>query len=193
MKTEKEKMLAGELYNAADPQLVAERRRCRLLLKQFNDSTDEQVALRRDLLRQLIGPQGAGLWIEPPFYCDYGSNISVGDGVYFNFDCVILDVAAVTIGDDVLCGPKVQIYTATHPMAWAERASGLEFAKPIAIGSHVWIGGGAILCPGVTVGDRSVIGAGSVVTRDVPPDVFFAGNPGRVIRSLDAAERLQRP
>lgn len=192
MKTEKEKMLAGELYNAADLQLIAERRRCRLLLKQLNDSTDEQVELRRDLLRQLIGPQGPGLWIEPPFYCDYGSNISVGAGVYFNFDCVILDVASVTIGDDVLCGPKVQIYTATHPMAWEERAAGLEFAKPIAIGSHVWIGGGAILCPGVTVGDRSVIGAGCVVTRDVPPDVFFAGNPGRVIRSLDPAARVQR-
>lgn len=192
MKTEKEKMLAGELYNAADLQLVAERRRCRLLLKQLNDSTDEQVELRRDLLRQLIGLQGPGLWIEPPFYCDYGSNISVGAGVYFNFDCVILDVASVTIGDDVLCGPKVQIYTATHPMAWEERAAGLEFAKPIAIGSHVWIGGGAILCPGVTIGDRSVIGAGCVVTRDVPPDVFFAGNPGRVIRSLDPAARVQR-
>ncbi|HNS02589.1 MAG TPA: sugar O-acetyltransferase [Anaerolineae bacterium] len=192
MKTEKEKMLAGELYNATDLQLVAERRRCRLLLKQLNDSTDEQVELRRDLLRQLIGLQGPGLWIEPPFYCDYGSNISVGAGVYFNFDCVILDVASVTIGDDVLCGPKVQIYTATHPMAWEERAAGLEFAKPIAVGSHVWIGGGAILCPGVTVGDRSVIGAGCVVTRDVPPDVFFAGNPGRVIRSLDPAARVQR-
>ena len=157
----------------------------------MNDSRDDEDDLRRRVLADLIGNAGKDLWIEPPFYCDYGSNITVGDAVYFNFNCVVLDVATVTIGDRVLFGPNVQIYTATHPMDWQIRAQGLEYAKPIAIGSHVWVGGAAILCPGVTIGDRSVIGAGAVVTKDVPPDVFAAGNPCRVIRSLNetAAEQ----
>jgi maltose O-acetyltransferase len=184
MKSEKEKMLNGELYNATDPQLSAERRQARLLFKQLNDSSDEQVELRQQILKELIGKAGEGLWIEPPFYCDYGSNITVGDKVFFNFNCVILDVARVTLGNNVLCGPNVQIYTATHPMDWQERASGLEYAKPITIGSDVWIGGGAIICPGVTIGDCAVIGAGSVVTKDIPADVFAAGNPCKVVRAL---------
>ncbi|HSN77530.1 MAG TPA: sugar O-acetyltransferase [Anaerolineae bacterium] len=184
---EKDKMLAGELYNAADPQLVAERSRCRWLLKQYNDSRDDEPELRWRLLHELLGAQGADLYIEPPFYCDYGSNISAGQGVYFNFNCIVLDVAAVAIGDNVLFGPNVQIYTATHPVEWNERASGLEFAKPITIGSHVWVGGSAVICPGVRIGDRTVIGAGSVVTRDIPSDVFAAGNPCRVIRKLGSA------
>jgi maltose O-acetyltransferase len=187
MKSERDKMLAGELYNAADAQLVAERSRCRLLLKQYNDSRDDEPGLRQRLLQELIGAQGPGLYIEPPFYCDYGSNITVGQGVYFNFNCVVLDVTPVVIGDSVLFGPNVQIYTATHPVDWQERTSGLEFAKPISIGSHVWIGGSVVLCPGVRIGDRSVIGAGSVVTRDIPSDVFAAGNPCRVIRELRSA------
>ncbi len=186
MKSKKDKMLAGELYNAADAQLVAERSRCRLLLKQYNDSRDDQPELRQRLLHGLIGAQGPGLTIELPFSCDYGSNITVGQGVYFNFNCVVLDVAAVTIGDAVLFGPNVQIYTATHPVDWQERARGPEFAKPITIGSNVWIGGSVVLCPGVRIGDRSVIGAGSVVTRDIPSDVFAAGNPCRVIRKLES-------
>ena len=184
MKTEKEKMIAGELYNASDPQLAAERRRCRLLFKQLNDSRDDQAELRREILKELLGAHGDNLWIEPPFYCDYGSNISVGHNVYLNFNCVILDVAPVRLGDNVMFGPNVQVYTATHPIDWRERAQGPEFAKPISIGSHVWIGGGTIICPGVQVGDRAVIGAGSVVTKDVPSDVFAAGNPCKVIRRL---------
>lgn len=184
MKTEKQKMLAGELYDAADPELSAERSRARLLLKKLNDSRDDQEALRREILAELIGKAGERFWIEPPFYCDYGRHITVGDRVFFNFNCVVLDVMPVTIGSDVLFGCNVQIYTATHPMDWKIRAQWLECAKPIAIGSDVWVGGGAILCPGVTLGDRTVIGAGSVVTRDIPPDVFAAGNPCRVIRSL---------
>lgn len=184
MKTEKEKMLNGELYDAMDPQLSEERRRARLLFKQLNDSGDEEVALRQKLLKELIGQAGEGLWIEPPFYCDYGSNIRVGDKVFFNFNCVVLDVMPVTIGSNVLFGPNVQIYTATHPLDWQERASWLEYAKPITIGSDVWVGGGAIICPGVTIGDRSVIGAGAVVTKDIPADSFAAGNPCKVIRSL---------
>jgi maltose O-acetyltransferase len=182
MRSEKEKMLAGELYDSQDAQLVAERRRARLLLKAFNDSSDDQAEERERILRELIGAAGEGLWIEPPFYCDYGSNITVGDRVYFNFNCVVLDVAPVRIGSRVLFGPLVQIYTATHPMGAAERRKGLEYAKPIEIGDDVWIGGGAIVCPGVRIGARAVIGAGSVVTRDIPEGVFAAGNPCRVIR-----------
>lgn len=184
MKSEKEKMLKGELYDATDPQLAEERRRTRLLLKKLNDSGDNETELRAGLLEDLIGKAGAGLWIEPPFYCDYGSNIQTGDKVFFNFNCTVLDVMSVIIGDHVLFGPHCQIYTATHPMDWKERAGGLEFAKPITIGSHVWVGGGSIICPGVTIGERTIIGAGSVVTKDIPEDVFAAGNPCRIIRSL---------
>ena len=184
MSTEKQKMLRGELYDAADPGLATERRKARLLLKQFNDSSDDEETLRRQLLKELIPTQGVSLWIEPPFHCDYGSNISVGDKVYFNFNCIILDVMQVSIGSNVLFGPTVQIYTAMHPMNSKERASGVEFAKPIKIGSDVWIGGGTIICPGVTIGDRSVIGAGSIVTRAIPDDVFAAGNPCRPIKLL---------
>lgn len=184
MITEKEKMLSGQLYLATDPQLTAERRRARLLVKQLNDSRDDEETLRHQILKELIGQAGEGLWIEPPFYCDYGSNIAVGDKVFFNFNCVVLDVMPVTIGSHTLFGPNVQIYTATHPLDWQERASLLEYAKPISIGSHVWVGGGAIICPGVSIGDRSVIGAGSVVTKPIPADVFAAGNPCTPIRSL---------
>lgn len=183
MKTEKEKMLAGEYYNALDPQLSAERRKCRLLLKQFNDSRDDEVELRKRILHELFSGHGADPWIEPPFYCDYGTNMILGNGVFFNFNCVVLDVSQVKIGDGTLFGPNVQIYTATHPMDWQERAKGLEFGVPITIGANVWVGGGAIFCPGVTVGDRTVIGAGSVVTKDIPSDVFAAGNPCRIIRN----------
>lgn len=184
MPAEKSKMLAGELYDAADPELANERLHARLLLKRYNELPAGQQELRQQLLKELIPSQGAGLWIEPPFYCDYGTNISLGDKVYFNFNCIILDVMQVTIGSNVLIGPAVQIYTAMHPMNWKERASGVEFAKAISIGSDTWVGGGAIICPGVTVGSRSVIGAGSVVTRDIPDNVFAAGNPCRVIRVL---------
>ncbi|HYW12640.1 MAG TPA: sugar O-acetyltransferase [Longimicrobium sp.] len=186
--TEKEKMLSGALYDATDPQLVAERRRARDLLHALNGSRDGQRELRMDLLRRLLGAAGDGVWIEPPFFCDYGSNITLGDRVYFNFNCVVLDVARVAIGSDTMFGPAVQIYTATHPLAAAERRAGLEAGKPIVIGSDVWVGGGAILLPGVTIGSRSVIGAGSVVTKDVREGVFAAGNPCRVIRALEPGE-----
>lgn len=184
MKTEKEKMLAGELYNSLDPELVAGRRRARLLTKRLNDTHDDEQELRRELLQELFGSSGANLLLEPPFYCDYGSHIYLGDNVFFNFNCVILDVAQVTIGSDTMFGPLVQIYTATHPLEAHERLKGLEAGKPITIGSGVWVGGGAIINPGVTIGDRTTIGAGSVVTRDIPDDVFAAGNPCRVIREL---------
>lgn len=184
MRTEKEKMLAGELYDPRDDQLQRERRRARLLIKEFNDSSDDQGQERKRLLIDLFGTMGKGTFIEPPFYCDYGGNITLGERVFFNFNCVILDVAQVTIGNHVLFGPGVQVYTATHPLDAEQRRSGLEAAKPITIGDDVWIGGGAILSPGVTIGARSVIGAGSVVTKDIPEGVFAGGNPCRVIRSL---------
>lgn len=184
MKTEKEKMLAGELYNALDPQLAAERKQARILFKKLNDCSEDQKKERKKLLKELIPNSGSRLWIEPPFYCDYGLNITLGDNVFFNFNCVVLDVAKVTIGSRTLMAPNVQLYTATHPMGHIERAEGLESGKPITIGEDVWIGGGTIVCPGVTIGDRTVIGAGSVVTKDIPSDVVAAGNPCKVIRSL---------
>ncbi|WP_019140795.1 sugar O-acetyltransferase [Noviherbaspirillum massiliense] len=185
MKSEKVKMLASELYNPHDPELAAERRRARLLLKALNDTRDDQVEERGRLVRELVPSSGAGIWIEPPFYCDYGSNITLGDKVFFNFNCVILDVAPVRIGSGVLFGPAVQIYAATHPLRAEERRTELELGKPVEIGDEVWVGGSAIICPGVRIGSRCVIGAGSVVTRDIPDDVFAAGNPCRVLRKIE--------
>jgi maltose O-acetyltransferase len=184
MATEKDKMLSGALYDPFDAQLTAERRRTRLLLKAFNDSAPDQPDERSRLLRELIPAAGDGLWIEPPFFCDYGSNISMGERVFLNFNCAILDVAAVRIGSRVLMGPAVQIYAATHPMDSATRKVGLELGAPIEIGDDVWIGGAAVICPGVRIGARSVIGAGSVVTRDIPEGTLAAGNPCRIIRTL---------
>jgi maltose O-acetyltransferase len=183
MKSEKEKMLCGEFYNPRDPQLVAEHQRVRLLFKAFNDTRDNEERIR--LLQKIIPMAGKRLFIEPPFYCDYGSNITIGDNVYFNFNCVILDTAPVTIGSNVLSGPGVQIYAATHPLSAAQRRTGLEFGKPVSIGDDVWVGGGVIICPGVSIGDRSVVGAGSVVTKDIPVRVLAAGNPCRVIREIE--------
>ncbi len=185
MKTEKEKMLAGELYNASDSHLKTERRHTRSLLKKYNDSEDEQTLLRKEILRELIGGYNKRLYIEPPFYCDYGSNISVGEDVYFNFNCVIMDANKVSIGARTRFGPNVHVYAATHPMAYQIRAESLELGKPIIIGEDVWVSGSVIICPGVTIGDRTVIGAGSIVTKDIPSDCFAAGNPCKVIRELD--------
>ncbi len=184
--TEQEKMLRGELYDATDPQLVLARRRARHLTKALNDSRDDEQAHRKQIIAELFGSIGDEIWIEPPFYCDYGTNIHLGSAVFFNFNCIILDPARVDIGDNVLMGPAVQIYTATHTMDHETRQAGLELARPVRIGSDVWIGGGAIINPGVTIGSRTVIGSGSVVTREIPADVFAAGNPCRVIRKLDA-------
>jgi maltose O-acetyltransferase len=185
MVTEKDKMLSGEMYDATDPQLTAERRRARDLCKALNESHDSEQELRERIIRELFGTAGDAIWIEPPFYCDYGSNITLGSKVYFNFNCVILDPAPVIIGSNVLFGPGVQVYTAAHPMNASDRRTWREFAQPVKIGSDVWVGGGAILCPGVRIGSQSVIGAGSVVTDDIPEDVFAAGNPCRLIRRLD--------
>lgn len=184
MKTEKEKMLAGELYDPLDKQLTEDRVNTRLLIKALNDSREDQVEERLQLFKKLLPKAKTGLWLQPPFYCDYGYNMLIGEKVFFNFNCVVLDVAEVIIGNRTLFGPNVQIYTATHPLNHQERSSGLEYAKPISVGEDVWVGGSAIICPGVSIGDRSVIGAGSVVTRDIPADVIAAGNPCRVVRSI---------
>jgi len=183
MKTEKEKMLAGELYDPLDPQLIVERQRARDLCKRLNESREDAQEERLKILGELLG-RPSDVYIQPPFFCDYGSNISLGQKVFFNFNCVVLDVAPVRIGDYVLFGPSVQIYTATHPLSAEDRRRGLELGISVEIGSDVWVGGGAIICPGATIGARSIIGAGSVVTRDIPADVVAAGNPCRVIRSI---------
>jgi maltose O-acetyltransferase len=183
MRSELDKMLAGEFYDPLDPALVQARDVARDLCQELNATRERDQELRRSIVKRLFGRGGDSVWMQPPFFCDYGSNIALGERVFFNFNCVILDVCAVTIGDFTLFGPAVQIYTATHPMN-AELRRKQEFSKPIAIGSDVWVGGGAIICPGVTIGSKSVIGAGSVVTRDIPQGVFAAGNPCRVIREI---------
>jgi maltose O-acetyltransferase len=183
MPTEREKMLAGELYNPLDEELVQARDRARDLCQDLNATRESQYAERRRILEALFGAGGGDVWMQPPFFCDYGSNIYLGHKCFFNFNCIVLDVCEVHIGDHVLFGPAVQIYTATHPMN-AELRRSQESGKPITIGSDVWVGGGAILCPGVRIGSRTVIGAGSVVTRDLPEGVFAAGNPCRVIRPI---------
>ncbi len=184
-RTEREKMLAGELYKAWDPELEEARLRARALTRRYNQSREDEGERRTELLRELFGEVGGSITIEPPFYCDYGSNIYMGAGFYMNFGGVILDCAEVHIGANAQCGPYVQILTAYHPIEADRRVEGPELAAPITIGENVWLGGGAIICPGVTIGANTTIGAGAVVTRDIPANVFAAGNPCRVIRSLE--------
>jgi maltose O-acetyltransferase len=176
-------MLAGQMYDPLDPDLVRARERARDLCQDLNATREADQDLRRRILTGLFGSGGDSVWMQPPFFCDYGSNILLGRKCFFNFNCVVLDVCEVKIGDFTLFGPAVQIYTATHPLN-AELRRRQEFGRPIEIGSDVWVGGGAIICPGVKIGSRSVIGAGSVVTRDIPEGVFAAGNPCRVIREI---------
>lgn len=177
-------MISGELYNPMDEALVEDRMQTRLLLQALNETAENNTRLRRTILKKLMPHASPDVWLQPPFYCDYGYNIKIGEGVFFNFNCIVLDVAPVTIGSRCMFGPNVQIYTATHPLNYIERKSGLEYGKAITIGEDVWIGGSAVICPGVTIGNRSVIGAGSVVTKNIPDDVFAAGNPCKIIRKL---------
>ena len=183
MPSERDKMLAGDVYDPLDPELVARRARARDRCQALNATREQDGHDRRRLLRELFGAGGDTVLMQPPFYCDYGENILLGERVFFNFNCVVLDVCPVTIGDFTLFGPAVQIYTPLHPLNAIARR-GAEYGKPIAIGSDVWVGGGAIILPGVSIGDRAVIGAGSVVTRAIPAGVFAAGNPCRVIREI---------
>jgi maltose O-acetyltransferase len=184
MRTETENMLAGRPYVAADPDLVAARARARQLLRRYNATTEAEPDQRRTLLVELLGQAGAGVWIEPPFFCDYGRYLFLEDGVYMNFNCVILDCNHVRIGAGTMLGPAVQIYAATHDVDPAVRAQGPELAYPVTIGRNCWIGGGAIITARVTIGDNTTIGAGSVVVKPIPANVLAAGNPCRVIREL---------
>jgi maltose O-acetyltransferase len=178
VKTEKQKMLAGELYRP-DDELGAEQAAAKVWMARYNAALALPVAERHALLSERLGRVGKDTVIRPPFFCDYGTNIRLGDGVFLNFNCVILDVVEVSIGDRTQIGPAVQIYAADHPRDAETRRAGLEFGRPVKIGSDVWIGGGAIILPGVTIGDGAVIGAGSVVTRDVAAGMTVAGNPAR--------------
>lgn len=179
-RTEMQKMLAGELYRAGDPEIQAAAAAAFAWMARYNASLALSRDERRALLREGLGAVGPGSGIRPPFHCDYGFNIKLGKGVFLNFDCVILDVVEVTIGDDTQIGPGVHIYTADHPRDPETRATGLEFGRPVHIGRNVWIGGKAIILPGVTIGDDAVIGAGAVVTKDVPAGATALGNPARV-------------
>ncbi len=185
MKSEKEKMIAGEPYSAADNELRAEFRKAKKLLKKFNDRGFTKIGGNYRLLKKLLPNAPSDLLVQPPFYCDYGYNIYCGNNVYFNTHCVVLDCASVTIGSNTLFAPNVQIYTATHPLDHRLRREGVEMAEPVAIGDDCWIGGGAVICPGVTIGNRCVVAAGAVVAADVPDDSLVAGIPARVIKKLD--------
>lgn len=178
--SERQKMISGLPYDPGDPELQAEQAAARHWMARYNAALASTPMGRRELLRQRLGDVGEGAVIRPPFHCDYGFNIRLGRGVFLNFNCVILDVCAVEIGDQTQIGPGVQILTADHPRDPAERAAGIEFGRPIIIGRNVWIGGGALILPGVTIGDDAVIGAGAVVTRDVPVGATAVGNPARV-------------
>lgn len=182
MRTEKEKMLVGDLYRPSDPEIQADQRRAQSLAHRLNATPPEDAAGRRALLSELLGAYGEGSLIRPPFHCDFGYNIRVGNGCFLNYGCIFLDVVGIEVGDLTQIGPGVQVYAADHPRDAATRRSGLEFGRPVKIGANVWIGGGALIMPGITIGDDAVIGAGSVVTRDVPAGAMVAGNPARMMR-----------
>lgn len=188
MKSEYEKMTAGEPYRPLDPELCARRARAREFTRAYDLTTDREQDRRGELLRGVLGSCGRSPYIEPAFRCDYGCNVHVGDDFYANFDCVMLDTCPIRIGDRVMLGPGVHIYTACHPLDAAERSSGVEFGRPVTIGDDVWIGGRAVVNPGVTVGNRAVIASGAVVADDVPDDCVAAGVPARVIKRLPPPE-----
>lgn len=181
--TERQKMLIGDLYDPLDAELTSARERARDLCQALNATREAEQEVRRRILSELFGKGGETVIMQPPFYCDYGSNIELGERVFFNFNCVVLDVCPVRIGDFTLFGPAVQILTPMHPYNASLRRK-QEFGKPVEIGSDVWVGGGALILPGVRIGSRTIIGAGSVVTRDIPDGVLAAGNPCRVIREI---------
>lgn len=184
MTTEKEKMLRGELYFAGDEELVRDRVNARRLTRLYNETLETEFGVRTELLQELFGTVGKGAYVEPTFRCDYGYNIHVGDNFYANFDCVFLDVCEIRIGNNCFIAPGVHVYTATHPLNAKERTSGAEFGKPVVIGDNVWIGGRAVINPGVKIGHNVVIASGAVVTKDVPDNVVVGGNPARAIKEI---------
>jgi maltose O-acetyltransferase len=194
--SERDRMLRGEPYNSRDEALLATAHRTRALLAAFAATSSLDGAKRRDILEQMLGGVGAEVWIEPPFFCDYGENIYIGARTFVNFSCVFLDSAEIRIGTDVLLGPGVQLLTPSHPLRAADRIVAADQRKlgespyrtnalPISVGDRVWIGGGTIVLPGITIGNDAMIGAGSVVTSDIPANALAVGNPSRVLRSLD--------
>ncbi|WML26922.1 sugar O-acetyltransferase [Neobacillus sp. OS1-33] len=185
MKTEKEKMVNGELYNAADPELVKERLNAQGLTRLFNQTLETDVYKRTELLKELFGTTGKSLYIEPTFRCDYGYNIHLGENFYANYDCVFLDVCEIRIGDNCFIAPGVHIYTATHPLNPTERVSGAEYGIPVNIGHNVWLGGRAVINPGVNIGNNVVVASGAVVTKDIPDNVVVGGNPAKVIKHIE--------
>ena len=186
---EQAKMLAGKLYTAQDPQLAEEHRRALRLTRRYNMTGEDQTEEREALMQELLGSVGEDVVIMPPFRCDYGTQIEIGDHFFANYDCLFLDVCSIKIGDHVMLGPRVCLYTAAHPLSAEIRDPGLEYGKPITIGHSVWIGGNVIVNPGVTIGNDVVIGAGSVDTHDLPDGVIAAGNPCRVLRPLAEEDR----
>ena len=189
--TERERMLSGQLYDAGDETLTAARGRAKRLTWRYHQLDPTDWDSRTQILQELLGHLGEDSWIEPPFRCDYGTQISIGDHFFANYDCIFLDVAPITIGNRVMFGPRVCLYTAGHPLDAATRNTGLEFGKPIAIGDDVWLGGNVVVLPGVTIGAGTVVAAGSVVRRELPPHVLAAGNPCQVLRSITEADRLK--
>lgn len=189
MLSEKEKSLNGKLYRACDDELSAERQRAKELLFRFNSLPPSATDERNQIIKKLFCKTGEKFIIEPPFHCDYGSNISIGNNFYANYNLIILDCATTEIGDNVLIGPNVGIYPAGHPVHYELRQQEIEFAFPVHIGNNVWIGGGVVINPGITIGDNSVIGSGSVVTKDIPANVVAAGNPCRAIREIKDRDR----
>ena len=183
--TEKEKMIGGMMYIANDFELRADFLKAKRLIHVYNKTREHETDIRKTLLEQLFYKVGENIYIEPPFRCDYGYNITVGENFYANYDCIILDVSKVSIGNNVLFGPRVCIYTAGHPIVAASRNEGLEFGLPISIGDDVWLGGNVIVNPGITIGSNVVIGSGSVVTKDIPDDSLAVGNPCKVIRKIN--------
>ncbi len=187
--TERELMLSGQLYIAKDEELAKDFAKSRRLTRLINNATEEQAEYRIQLFKELFQKTGENLWIEPPFRCDYGCHISVGENFFANYDCIIIDVCDVTIGDNVFFGPRVCVYTAGHPIDAEVRNKQLEFGKKVVIGNNVWVGGSTVINPGVTIGDNVVIGSGSVVTKDIPSNVIAVGNPCKVLRPITEKDR----
>lgn len=190
MRSELEKMLAGELYNAMDSEFESMARKKTRLLEKYHKTGFDDEEERREILKELFDQLGENAMIKAPFYCDYGSNIAIGDDFFANYDCIMLDVSRITIGDNVMFGPRVGLYGAGHPIDAEVRASGLEFGREITIGNNVWIGANVVVNPGVTIGDNVIIGSGSVVTKNIDKNVIAAGNPCRVIRMITEEDTI---
>jgi maltose O-acetyltransferase len=189
----KERMLRGELYVADDPDLAADHARAQRILDRYNATGHDEQAERDALLRELLGSVGEGVVVKPAFRCDYGTYVSIGDGSFLNYDCVMLDIAPIAIGARCWLASCVQLLAATHPIDPIPRRDGWEYGAPITLADNVWLGGGVIVCPGVTIGEHTVVGAGAVVTRDLPAGVVAYGNPARVMREIGERDRVQRP